>query len=169
MGTAYWFRAGIMAMALVAVLFVMRRLNQTPGTMGLHYFGGASRGAKTVAINLCPTRVVRVEFGQQVIFEDKMKWYRAPLSDPSARELLDPVAVEKWFSRNCTFVADKADPSADVHTAMKVSFVSGEPQILLQSAGGDYEWMGHPFHADAMDRGLKDLAELPASNPPPGP
>jgi hypothetical protein len=157
MGTAYWFRVGMMALALGAVLFIMRRLNQTPSS----WMSGHKTSASTV-IQLCPTRVTRLEAGDLVLFEKDMTWYRQ--GEGSSARRLDPVAVEKWFSQNCTLNATRVSPSADVHNALKVFFVSREPEMLLRSAGGEYEWMGISFSSGQMDEALNALPNLPTKD-----
>lgn len=202
MGLRYWFRVVMMLIALAATIFVMRKMNQTPNMAPYSrvHMGKTPNGTEPTVINLCPTRVARIEMpagvavtqkaegcadlvgkpktespldsaqcttslGHQpsaavpvTIFQKGMNWYRDP------DQLLDQVAVEKWFSRHCNLNATKVPASADVKKALKVYFVSGETQDLLKSAGGEYEWMGQPFSSSQMDEALQELGNLPASN-----
>ncbi|NJL25885.1 MAG: hypothetical protein HC902_12430 [Calothrix sp. SM1_5_4] len=120
-------------------------------------------------VNLCPTRVSRIETDAGVsIFQEGMAWYRTLSSDGGSKRELDPISVEKWFARYCSIPFEKADPFATVSRTLKFSYVRGEPQTLLKSAGGDYEWQGLPFRSSALDKGLSEFEELPAVSPPGG-
>lgn len=167
MGMNYWFRVGMMCVSLFAVLILMRQMNTAarPGTVNplARFFG--VKPSHVAEVDLCPTRVTRIEAGPVAIFEEKMKWYRQ--GEAGAREKLDDVAVEKWFGRNCTLSGPKVSASADVQAALKVFFVSGEPLTLLQSAtAGEYEWRGQPFSSPKMGEALRELKELPAEGRP---
>lgn len=161
MGFGYWFRVSMMCVALIGVIYVMQSMNQQkrPGQKPnalLAFFSGDPNAAD---VNLCPTRVTRLEAGKVSIFQEGLEWYRTTESE---RQRLDPVAVEKWFSSHCAQEGKKTSASADVKEALKVFFVSGEPQILLKSSSGEFEWMGQPFQSEQMDRALNELGELPA-------
>ncbi|MBX3020653.1 MAG: hypothetical protein KF799_03165 [Bdellovibrionales bacterium] len=161
MGFFYWFRVGMMVVALAGIIMVMRELNapQYPGkkTVLARWFGPDENVA---GVNLCPTRVTRLETGKVAVFQEGMEWYR---TTDAHKEHLDPVAVEKWFSRNCAQQGEKTSASADVKEALKVHFVSGEPQVLLKSASGEFEWMGKPFRSVQMDTAVEELSQLPLS------
>ena len=143
----------MMIVALIAVLGIMRYLD------GSARPGIPKPPSLSTTIELCPTRVTRLHAGKLTIFEEGMQWFRQ--NEGSTRERLDPVAVEKWFSRHCSMEATKVSASADVHEALKVFFVTGEPQVLLESASGEFEWMHQPFKATQMATALKELLELP--------
>jgi hypothetical protein len=161
MGFSYWLRVGMMTVALFAVILLMRNLNQTHRPGQSHgFFSSLFGSGNTAGVNLCPTRVTRLEAGRVTLFQDGMQWVR---ENGATKQPLDNVAVEKWFSTYCMQSGAKTSASADVHAALKVFFVSGEPQTLLQSAGGEYEWMGQPFRSTKMDEALKELGDLPPS------
>lgn len=153
-------------LALAGVLMTMRQLNQpkgfAQGSGFLSFFSG-NKDPHAAAVNLCPTRITRLEAGHVAVFQDGMDWYRTSSTE---KERLDPVAVEKWFSRNCALEVKKTSASADVTAALKVFFVSGEPQTLLKSASGEFEWMGQPFISTHMDKALNELVELPVTTKP---
>jgi hypothetical protein len=155
MGFYYWFRVIVMVVSFVVVVWIIHRLNQGPIWPS---YTPATQDSR-LHIDICPTRVTRLEIGHVAIFEKDMDWMRQREGD--AAKKLEPVDVEKWFSRHCQIAGSRVNPSADVHEALKVFFVSGEPQVLLQSAGGDYEWMGEPFRSHEMDEALRELSELP--------
>src|SRR4051812_24299922 len=99
MGFSYWFRVGMMTVALIGVLITMRELNRPkrPGPPpGL--IASLFNNPTAAAVNLCPTRITRLEAGKVAIFQDGLQWVRSTDAD---RALLDNVAVEKWFSRHC--------------------------------------------------------------------
>lgn len=161
MGFWYWFRVGMMALSLASVMYVMHWLNRTPRA--------PDRTAAIVTqVNLCPTRITRVETGQVTLFEEKMQWYRQEVANSAAPERLDPVAVEKWFSRHCTLTGKRVSASANVATAATVSFVSGEPLKLLRSLSqlGEYEWQGLSFQSAQLTDALHELNELPKAKEP---
>lgn len=163
MGFFYWFRVGIMCVTLVGIVMIMRELNQ-PRMAGqqnkIAKFFNKFTGGDEFGINLCPTRVTKIETTKVSVFQEGMQWFR---TTPSLKEMLDPVAVEKWFSRNCSIPIKKTNASADVHTAAKLHFVAGEPLTLLKSASGEFEWMGQPFQSPQMDKALEELTDLPVS------
>lgn len=159
MGFWYWFRVTMMSIGLVLVILTIRGLNRVKK-------GGepASRVASMIqGVNICPTRVTRLETPKVQIFQEGMDWYRDSAKQRKVR--LDDVAVEKWFSRNCTMTGQKAQSPSKVREALKLYFVNGEPRSLLKSAGGEYEWMGLPFRSFQMDDALKELLQLPTKEP----
>lgn len=166
MGFWYWFRVVMMSIGLVLCILAIRNLNQTSRSGGGNSLTAALTGERTAkvaqAISICPTRVARLEAGKVSIFQEGMSWYRAT---PARKEKLDDVAVEKWFSRNCSVSGTRVSSPSQVDTALKIFFVSGMPRTLLRSAGGEYEWMGLPFRSNQMDDALKELTELPVKEP----
>lgn len=168
MGASYWFRVSMMILAFVGVIFVMRRLN-SPGASGrggpLEAITGSAGNGKDLNINLCPTRVTRLEGKDWRVFQDGMHWFR---EEKQARVALDDVTVEKWFSRHCIVAGVKVTPSADVHDVFKAHFVTGKPQALVKNDKGEYEWAGQSFSSSQMDGALKELGELPPVGAPAG-
>lgn len=175
MGFWYWFRVLIMTVGLVGTILAIRSLNRMNGRpdhgsgaivsmMGLPPAGDSAAPQK---VNLCQTRVSRLDVGRVSVFQEGLNWYRGHRDGESgaakAKERLDDVAVEKWFSRNCMVVGTRVGSPPNVTTALVVHFVNGEPRTLLRSAmGGDYEWMGLPFRSAQLDGALKELLSLPA-------
>lgn len=153
MGISYWFRVSMMVVALAVVLVVMNRLNRGPASPM------SRKASLATTVNICPTRITRLDTGKVSVFEEGLTWFRHTQGD--GQQALDPVAVEKWFSRNCVLPAKRVSASADVHTALRISFVSGEPRTLLQSASGEYEWMGLSFSSQQMEHALEELLSLP--------
>ena len=106
-------------------------------------------------VNLCPTRVTRLETEDGSVFQQEgLTWVREVKGQTTP---LDQVAVEKWFARFCRFEGPKVAASADVKPVLKVEYVTGDPQTLIRSAGGEYEWMGQPFASPVMTEALTAL------------
>ena len=163
MGAAHFFKVLLMCVSLAGVIVVMGRLNQSPGSMNV---AKRARTAKLVeGVNVCPTRVTRLENSAWSVFEEGLNWYR---QTGSQRQKLDPIAVEKWFSQNCTLLGQpvaKVSPDLPnkVEAALKISFVSGQPQTLSKTAEGYYGWMDRWYKSNQAAQAIQDLGALPAS------
>ncbi len=145
----YWLRAFIMVCALIVTIFIIRKLDRTRPAHD-----------DSATINLCPTRVTAISQNSgTTVVQDGLAWFR---KINGGMEELDPIAVEKWFGRNCKvkveFEKDAAVSGAPVAT---LAFVSGPPQVLIVSAAGIYSWMGQAFRSQELEGALKDLKDLP--------
>lgn len=160
MGFMYWFRVVLMIFAFVGVVLVIREVNQPASARRAQFMKllGQPGADKVADVNLCPTRVTKIEsVGGPVIRQDGMTWLR---EEAGQSKPMDQVAVEKWFAKYCRFAGEKVSASATVTPVLKVEFVSGEPQTLIRSAGGEYEWMGQPFASPVMTEALQTLRDL---------
>jgi hypothetical protein len=145
----YWLRAFIMVCALIVTIFIIRKLDRT-----------SPSADPSATINLCPTRVTAIAQSEgTTVVQDGLAWFRKV---NGGMEELDPIAVEKWFGRNCRVKADFAEgaPTSGAPVAT-VAFVSGPPQVLLVTGEGIYSWMGRAFRSTELQEALKDLKALP--------
>ncbi len=162
MGKMYWFRVGMMILTFVMVVIAMRSLQSTkPTASPLATMILGSNEEQNIV--LCPTRVTSLEMASGMrVQEASMKWTRT--SEGTEQEL-DPIAVEKWLSRNCSVVGKKADRSQGFEPILKLGLVTGESKVLARASTGEYLWDGMTFISSALDQALTELAELPANIP----
>lgn len=154
-GVYFWVRVTVMIITLVGVIFLMYRLN------------GPSAGRAANAVQLCPTRVSSVSvIGRAAVFQEDLKWYRA---QAGGREELNPIEVEKWFSKYCTVTAEPVQaPSGEATPVMTVAYVAGLPITLKQSGDGIFSWGDVHFRSAKLDEAIQALTSLPAKKPGPG-
>ena len=148
-GFWYWLRAFIMTCGLVGSVIAIRKLDRTRPKMD-----------DSASINLCPTRVTAIsEHEGASIVQEGLTWYRKV---NGGLEELDPIAVEKWFGRNCRIQAEFDANGATAGTPLAtVAFVSGPPQVLLVTGDGMFSWMGRAFRSEELKEALKGLSDLP--------
>jgi hypothetical protein len=173
MGFNYWLRAGMMILALIGVLLLMQQFNHQPGKVSPleRVFGRDAANMTEREVNLCPTRITRLELGDgTALAQEGMTWFRVV---NGLKQELDQVSMEKWFGSNCVVRGRSATASADVSKAFTAHFVSGQPVDLLKSnsQAAEYEWQGQSFKSEDLERALlalKDInvhATAPTANP----
>lgn len=162
MGTMYWIRVGMMILTFAVVVMAMRNLQSTKPTASplAKLIMGTGDSEKFV---LCPTRVTALETPAGLhVRETGMKWTR---SAGGPEEELDPIAVEKWFGRNCSVSGKKSESGEGFTPVLKLSLVNGETKTLARAGSGEYLWNGIRFVSTALDQALRDLSEIPARAP----
>jgi hypothetical protein len=162
MGKMYWFRVGMMILTFVMVVMTMRSLQSTKPTASplATMILGSGEEQKIV---LCTTRVTSLETSSGLrVHESGMKWTR---TSAGTEQELDPIAVEKWLSRNCSVVGKKVEPGQNFEPILKLGLVTGESKVLARAGTGEYLWDGLTFISSTLDQALTELTELPASTP----
>ena len=148
--TWFWVRAFVMFLGLIATVIGIRQLDRTKKAAAVD---------EAKIVNLCPTRVSAVKLMDgTLIAQEKMSWFR---SKGGQSEELDPIAVEKWFGRNCR-VEIAAEAATDAGPpAVEFQFVSGQPETIFSTGNGLYMWQSRVFRSPALETALNELQQLP--------
>ena len=159
----YWVRVGMMILTFTVVVLAMRNLQQTKPEVSplAKMILGTGEGQKFI---LCPTRVTSLETSTGLrVQEREMKWTRATAA---GEEELDPIAVEKWFGRNCSVIGKKSETRQGFETVLKLGLVNGENKVLARASSGVYLWEGLQFVSESLDQALRELPDLPTRTSP---
>jgi len=143
--TYFWVRVGVMFASLVAVLFSIWKLNQF--------------GPEDLTMVLCPTRVSSIATADgQGIVQEGMKWYRRKNGN---LEELDPVAVEKWFAKNCRINIEPHKKAEAAGVVFVASFVNGPPETLYMAGEGLFRWKDKTFKSKHLEDAMSSMKDLP--------
>lgn len=146
----YWFRVVIMVITLVAVILLMRNLNQE------------KKPSTAVSVTLCPTRVQLVEIAADgsVLQQKGTKWIR------NSSQELDPIAVEKWFSALCSISAEPGASGEGFQPAIRLTYITGESQMVLRAPSGEFQTGDIKFNSKDLEDALAAFRTLPEAKPP---
>ncbi len=145
LSTYYWVRIGVMVLSFFAVLYMIWKLNQF--------------GPDDLTMILCPTRVASITTSDgQGIVQDEMKWYRRANGN---LEELDPVAVEKWFGKNCKIEIEPVKKVDSSTVVFVVAFVNGPPETLYNAGEGLFRWKNKTFKSTQLEAAIASLKNLP--------
>lgn len=158
-----------MSVSLAAVVYAIYSLKQH----GLNprmaaAIGVAGPVSTPTRIDLCESRVQHLKTASGVeLFENGFNWF---IKKGSVQKKLDPVAVEKWFGRNCAVYAENLRPNAlkeseAAEPVLIFGFVHGATEILRETAAGEFIWRQFSFRSDQLDKALRQLPELREADP----
>lgn len=137
------------------VIYAIWYLNFRGLPPGAQQLIGLDAAAK---VTLCQTRVKALAFGDQgQVFEENMTWKKSP-----GFEILNQLAMEKWFGKYCTVGATAADnPEGSAPIELLWRFVNGRQQVLeIWPEQQVYRFLGTTFRSPELTAGLAELAQL---------
>ncbi len=159
-----------MILAFIGVVMTIRNLNSGKPMVN-PFVGMLTKTPETdqqgqVKINLCPTRVVKMDLGESLkVYEEKMKWYRGE------GEALNIVEVEKWFAHWCTVPAFKLETET-IHAFVpyvQIYYVDGTSATLGRAESGGqtiYQWNSQSLLSPELDVALPKFSALPSAKAP---
>lgn len=159
----------MMIAALVAVIWSIRSINQHGLNPQIASAVGANRTAKLATrVDLCESRVQDLKTASGIeLYENGLNWF---MKKKSVEKKLDPIAVEKWFGKNCSVFAENLRPIAlkETEAAKPVlifGFVHGVTETLKEAPAGEYIWRQISFHSRQLTDALTQLNELREAGP----
>jgi hypothetical protein len=147
-GLYFWVRVGVMILALVGILTLMRKMN-----------------APSVAqsVDLCPSRVASLSvIGRFAILQDGKQWYRT--GDGGERVQLDSTAVEEWLKSGCTVTASFEGANSDAKPLLTLAYASGLPATLMVNEDGVFTLNQSHFRSLQLSQAITALEHLPTAN-----
>lgn len=141
----FWVRIGVMVLSFFAVVGLIYKLNQF--------------SPSDLTLILCPTRVSAINTADgKGIVQDGMRWYRR---NNGNLEELDPVAVEKWFGKNCKVAIEPVSKAESTGVLFVVNFISGPPETLYVAGDGLFRWQNRTFKSQQLEEAMNSLKDLP--------
>ncbi len=156
----------LMVLALVGIMYAMKKLNRGAFTPAINQVLGVedeARRANPVLPHIiwCDSRVVEIEKpGVFRLYQQGSKWL---WEAHSKSHEVDFLSVEKWFASFCSIPAIPAPSQLKFEPFLKIKFVNGKTEAFTRK-GEIIKWMDQSFLGHDLDEALSVLQKLADGN-----
>jgi hypothetical protein len=147
-GLYFWVRVGVMILALIGVLTLMRKMNAPNATN---------------SVELCPSRISSISvIGRFAILQDDNQWYRT--GEGGERLQLDSTAVDEWLKSSCTVPVSFEGANSDAKPLLTLAYISGLPATLMVNEDGVFTFHQAHFRSLQLSQAITSLENLPLAS-----